>query len=343
MRKTTAVFLFIFFFGFAWGASLSVEQHKDEPVAVWRYTAEEIKLEAGNEDARFFPHPAAIDFDRESLYVLDMTDSQIRVFSKSGEYRYSIGRRGQGPAEFHLPVDMDVLEDRIYVADSQNRRIQVVDKEGSFLGGFRVMRRAWKILVLDPDSILISHIPGEFRKSEKMLHSYDAEGKLRWETFDSSFTGNRVYDSLANLFFLERAEKSGFYLLKMHNDDSIHHFDSKGNLLKKIKVDERYSIKTISIPLGDGQRKQLRSFCEHAVFHDGKFYLLMSEFSKDEKDLVPGKQIAIMNPEGKLIGFIDLPERIWKFRVEGQMLYAIDTDNTLRIFRLEREREKKNE
>jgi len=44
--------------------------------------------------------------EEENIYILDFLESHIKVFSKSGEYLRTIGRRGQGPGEIQRAMNI---------------------------------------------------------------------------------------------------------------------------------------------------------------------------------------------------------------------------------------------
>jgi len=48
----------------------------------------------------------------------------------------SFGAAGDGPGQFDDPTGIAVAEDRVFVADSRNGRIQVFDRDGTFLRAF---------------------------------------------------------------------------------------------------------------------------------------------------------------------------------------------------------------
>ena len=102
------------------------------------YNTEEIKMEEGKEYINYFPLPVEIEYDLEDIYILDASDSDIKIFSKSGKYIRTISRKGKGPGELDMPSGMDLFKDRIYIADKMNRRIQILDKDGDYLGGFNI-------------------------------------------------------------------------------------------------------------------------------------------------------------------------------------------------------------
>ncbi len=69
--------------------------------------------------------PGAIAIDaQERIYVADHSDDSIRIFL-NGELRWRFGGSGADPGKFRVVTQMRVYEDKLYVLDSLNRRIQV--------------------------------------------------------------------------------------------------------------------------------------------------------------------------------------------------------------------------
>lgn len=85
--------------------------------------------------------PVDVKADSEGrIYIMDWRDIGIRVFDKEGHYIRTIGRKGQGPAEFDSPTLFDLSDDgRIFLMDSRNQRITVLDIEGKPLNDFKVI------------------------------------------------------------------------------------------------------------------------------------------------------------------------------------------------------------
>ena len=71
--------------------------------------------------------PKGIGVDSEGhLYVVDGLWGVIQVFDRQGRLLYYFGSRGTGVGEFQLPSGLFIdHDDRIFVVDSFNRRIQV--------------------------------------------------------------------------------------------------------------------------------------------------------------------------------------------------------------------------
>lgn len=62
-----------------------------------------------------------------TVYVSDAQRDAVLAFTPSGALRYMVGASGSEPGRFAHPAGIDVRDDRIAVADSQNRRIQLFE------------------------------------------------------------------------------------------------------------------------------------------------------------------------------------------------------------------------
>lgn len=93
---------------------------------------------AGNAVDRFSgPTDVAIASDGR-IYVTDghETQSNHRVmrFSASGDFEKSFGGFGSGPGQFNVPHAIAIdAQDRLYIADRDNNRVQVFDADGNFI------------------------------------------------------------------------------------------------------------------------------------------------------------------------------------------------------------------
>jgi DNA-binding beta-propeller fold protein YncE len=69
------------------------------------------------------------------IYVSDgYGNARIHVFTPGGALKFSWGEPGRGPGQFRVPHSVWIdKHDRVWVADRQNDRLQIFDKQGAFL------------------------------------------------------------------------------------------------------------------------------------------------------------------------------------------------------------------
>jgi hypothetical protein len=298
------------------------------------YVVKEIRREtrADGEPALF--RPVALAYDESRVFVLDMDEHNIKVFSRSGVFERTIGRKGQGPGEFHLPSALDILNGRLYVADSANRRVQVVDTKGGYVSGFRVSFFPHRILALGPDRIVVMSLPSGRDGQEKVLHGFDGKGEPLWEAADSFFSRDSVYDLLRNRWFILRAPGREFFLVPGSDGRHIRRLDAEGTLLGETEVSGKYVSQEVEIPSGEGKKMTIRTFCWNCASDRERLFLLVPERTADG-DLGPGKTIAVIDRAGNLEAAIVVPERLTRIAVDGNTIFSIDVDSNLRIFTLE--------
>ena len=79
-----------------------------------------------------FAQPKGVGVDSEGhIYVVDALFNRVQIFDGQGQLLLAFGEDGEEPGGFWLPTGLYISQDRIYVADSYNRRVQVFE----FLGG----------------------------------------------------------------------------------------------------------------------------------------------------------------------------------------------------------------
>jgi DNA-binding beta-propeller fold protein YncE len=82
---------------------------------------------------------------------------RISVFDKSGKFIKSFGKLGSGPGEFKTPHGLVFdSKGRLIVADRANHRIQILDKDGKFLGEYREFSRVSGLAIDKNDTIYAS-------------------------------------------------------------------------------------------------------------------------------------------------------------------------------------------
>jgi DNA-binding beta-propeller fold protein YncE len=78
-----------------------------------------------------FAHSKGIGMDaRGHVYVADALSNYIQIFDESGRFLLSFGGLGSAAGHFRLPAGLFVDGNTIFVADTENRRVQVFEYVG---------------------------------------------------------------------------------------------------------------------------------------------------------------------------------------------------------------------
>ncbi len=80
--------------------------------------------------------PTGVSYDpiRKQILVSDTDADRIKIFDLKGKLLGEIGKSGTGPGQFNHPTFLHYQEDRLYVTDSLNARLQIINRtDGSIL------------------------------------------------------------------------------------------------------------------------------------------------------------------------------------------------------------------
>jgi DNA-binding beta-propeller fold protein YncE len=94
------------------------------------------------------------------LYVSDgYGNARVHKFSKDGKLLYSWGEPGSGPGQFAIPHSVAVdKQGRVYVADRENRRIQVFNEEGTLITAWSDVRRPDDMVIVDDQYLFVAEL-----------------------------------------------------------------------------------------------------------------------------------------------------------------------------------------
>jgi sugar lactone lactonase YvrE len=90
---------------------------------------------------------------------------RISVFDRNGKFIRSFGKAGTGPGEFRTPHAL-VWDSRgrLIVADRHNHRIQILDKDGKYLGEYREFSRVSGLAIDGNDTIYAADSESDARR-----------------------------------------------------------------------------------------------------------------------------------------------------------------------------------
>ncbi len=83
----------------------------------------------------YFERPTGIAVDSQThrIYVSDTLGNHIYVLDIEGHILQKIGQRGAGDGEFNYPTELRLEDNKLFVVDAMNFRVQVFDLSGKFL------------------------------------------------------------------------------------------------------------------------------------------------------------------------------------------------------------------
>lgn len=105
---------------------------------------EDLEIKGSGEiEEQMFQSINTLDVDPAgNMYILDEQAGNIKIFDSSGNFQKTIGRKGQGPGEFGLPISLFLTrQNQIIVNDMGQRKIQFFDKEGNYLKEYSIAER----------------------------------------------------------------------------------------------------------------------------------------------------------------------------------------------------------
>jgi DNA-binding beta-propeller fold protein YncE len=116
------------------------------------------------------PRGLAADADG-NVYVADFDNHRIQKLHRDLSPIAAWGGEGAGPGQFRQPCQVAVRGDQVLVADTWNGRIQVLDREGRFLGELARDLYGPRGLAVGPDGSLYVADTGNHR-----IRRFDSEG-----------------------------------------------------------------------------------------------------------------------------------------------------------------------
>jgi hypothetical protein len=92
-------------------------------------------LQIGKEDDDHYIFERIYDIkadDEGNIFVLDGKAGRIQEYDRTGRYVQTIGRKGQGPGEFEMPLDMFIQPKTGNLCVRDGVRIKIFDKSGQY-------------------------------------------------------------------------------------------------------------------------------------------------------------------------------------------------------------------
>ena len=84
----------------------------------------------------FFQNPTGVAITSDN-YILVSSQDKLQWFTMEGQLVYAVGSSGKGELEFNHPDDISIdREGKIYILEKQNKRVQVLNGNGTYCSSF---------------------------------------------------------------------------------------------------------------------------------------------------------------------------------------------------------------
>ncbi|REK38526.1 MAG: hypothetical protein DWQ45_03830 [Planctomycetota bacterium] len=115
------------------------------------------------------------------IYITDgYGNARVHAFSAAGELQHSWGEPGTGDSEFKVPHGIGIdRDDRLYVADRENSRIQIFSTAGELLAVWTDVIRPCEVFVGQDDLVYVAELGGR-------------SGMFPWMDVDPTAVGSRM-------------------------------------------------------------------------------------------------------------------------------------------------------
>ncbi len=275
--------------------------------------------------------------DEENIHVLDMKASQVKVFNKDGTYLRNTGKRGQGPGEIQLAMNMELVSGReIMIYDLGNRKLIFFSLDGELLREVSTKRHV-RLFYIIPDSK--GRLTGVFviygEKAVQEIIKFDSN-------LETLFTVGQI--ELSRVPGVSKPYEPSLFFTVLNNDNvlwgdwsqyKLMVMDEGGEMTRKIikdynpiKITDEDREREIKEMYGDAGippdrkvefPKYYPAFRSLSVDDEGRIFV--RTFERDEEDYY---YYDVFDSEGKYIAKIALkyPATFWK----KNKLYTIEED-----------------
>ena len=145
------------------------------------------------------------------IYIFDRNNGKISIFSIDGRHLSTIDKRGAGPQEYILPIDMDVdINGNIYIADASRRNVVVYTPNGNFIKKIEVGRIFTGLGIIDENNIWLANVSEESNLNVKLAF-FDVINKKINTVCSAKVDGEIELPMFSPSPFFRSGEKLYFY------------------------------------------------------------------------------------------------------------------------------------
>lgn len=225
------------------------------------------------------------DTDENAIYYCSQRQHVVLKLDYNGNLIKRIGRNGQGPGEFQLPLVPCVIGDRLVVSDNGNSRIQIFTLDGAYVKQLRMIEGIYSLV--STDNQLYMHLLRQYEKrcnGPAIFARYDLSGKLL------SYFGE-IGKSDYNSFYNDNAQTIRAFNGELHclqlYGTTYRIYNPNGELVRELKLEIN--------PLHDKEYKKTGWLYTYRTFvvgkqriyatHAGRGKIIINVFDREGKYL----------------------------------------------------------
>ena len=301
-----------------------------------------LEQDASREETLLGTARMALMDENGTIFVNDLVNFRVAVFSPDGSFSHSIGGEGGGPGEFRRPSLTGFFDDMVAVSDFRQSRTNLFSKDGVFVRAFRFPRMnsisgvSFITMSVWPypggGSVLIQQ--GLSRGRTEPLITFrgvllDADGEVQLDIRAPRASVPRDFEGLPMVQYFPGV---GF-CRSLVEEPVLEIFDMTGTLRKRIRIDrdpepvrpadrklihdfDQQWLETIEGVLEqESARRELEelSFPSYKSFWsevtlgtDGYYWASIPGYLRN--DSVSGEARRVLSPEGEYLGVTSFPE-----------------------------------
>jgi sugar lactone lactonase YvrE len=234
-----------------------------------------------------FNSPSDIAMDSAgNIYILDSGNQRIQKFSPEGKYLATIGRKGQGPAEFVSPSSLDIdSKGYLYVLDPNQGRLQILTLEGKEFKIIHTLEHDLRNIRVLGSGLFVARSRfrrGAFyeeRKSlPKLLKLIDSQMNVLKEFGDMFDYRENVTNEFGNSVFFEVDRNDNIYL-SFYYQNRIEKYSPDGRFIWKADRALNYSTELI-------EKGKLETTATSQKFFSPKMNQCSNGIAVDKRDRV---------------------------------------------------------
>ncbi|NOZ12457.1 MAG: 6-bladed beta-propeller [Acidobacteria bacterium] len=203
-----------------------------------------------------------------NIYVVDQGNHRVQVFNRKGKFLRTIGREGQGPGEFMMPIAGGCFRDKVFVADEKTQRILVFDrKNGTHLYDFKLSGTPSDFCITRSGDLLV----GYMSSNGKIIHRYSTNGDYMYSfgALDNKYKMLMYFNKICTLSL----DKEENLYVSYNYVNLIQKYDRGGQLVGETGTNFHFDDKAGVHANGSGGF-HARSMFWSSFYCDGSIYLV---------------------------------------------------------------------